>query len=395
MADTETSSTALQLVKKYLNQHGFDLTSKAFSKELTSKKLAPTASTVIEHNGAGLDAILTMWEKDNIKRTEQSSTFNVDNVGSSSETDASEAESDTNSTSTSSLSNSSHDVGSARSDASTSKVAAIGSAPPKSVGRHSERPSATSSSTSESDANYEDERPAKVKTTKISRSERTLGSSPKATLLPTSLSQKRKRAESSSESSSSASGSDSESTSANEQPARKRVKSTGGAASIEPTDSSASSSSSSESGTSDSESSSDEAASVDDLPSATQANKDQTRDDGSAVDSSSSSTVVGDGASSLKPALISSSGKSANTMLEKRRHVGAQPTPLASLSAKATPDSHISNAYQSYDYADRAYGDLSATRGKGFTKEKNKKKRGSYRGGTIDISGGKAFKFED
>ena len=54
-----------------------------------------------------------------------------------------------------------------------------------------------------------------------------------------------------------------------------------------------------------------------------------------------------------------------------------------------------SNAYRSYDYADRAHQDLSVTKGKGFTKEKNKKKRGSYRGGAIDVSGGKGVKFED
>jgi hypothetical protein len=36
-----------------------------------------------------------------------------------------------------------------------------------------------------------------------------------------------------------------------------------------------------------------------------------------------------------------------------------------------------SNAYQSYDYADRAHHDLRVTKGKEFTKEKNKKKRGS------------------
>ncbi|KAK4951275.1 jun-like transcription factor [Elasticomyces elasticus] len=35
-----------------------------------------------------------------------------------------------------------------------------------------------------------------------------------------------------------------------------------------------------------------------------------------------------------------------------------------------------SNEYVSYEYADRAYQDLSVTKGKGFTKEKNKKKRG-------------------
>ena len=36
-----------------------------------------------------------------------------------------------------------------------------------------------------------------------------------------------------------------------------------------------------------------------------------------------------------------------------------------------------SNEYVSYEYADRAFKDLSVTKGKGFTKEKNKKKRGT------------------
>jgi hypothetical protein len=79
----------------------------------------------------------------------------------------------------------------------------------------------------------------------------------------------------------------------------------------------------------------------------------------------------------------------------KKKHEGAKQTPLAALSANVTEDSYISNKYQNYDYAERAYKDLSITRGKGFTKEKNKKKRGSYRGGAIDTSGGKGFKFED
>ncbi|KAI1613169.1 SRP40, C-terminal domain-containing protein [Exophiala viscosa] len=83
------------------------------------------------------------------------------------------------------------------------------------------------------------------------------------------------------------------------------------------------------------------------------------------------------------------------TPVIKKKHTGARPTPLAQLSAQASADSHISNAYRSYEYAERAYNDLSVTRGKGFTKEKNKKKRGSYRGGPIDISGGKGFKFDD
>jgi hypothetical protein len=54
-----------------------------------------------------------------------------------------------------------------------------------------------------------------------------------------------------------------------------------------------------------------------------------------------------------------------------------------------------SNAYVPYDYAEKAHQDLIVTRGKGFTKEKNKKKRGSYRGGHIDIEGKKGIKFED
>ena len=39
------------------------------------------------------------------------------------------------------------------------------------------------------------------------------------------------------------------------------------------------------------------------------------------------------------------------------------------------------------DYGDRAHRDLIVTRGSGFRKEKNKKKRGSYRGGEITVSG--------
>ena len=54
-----------------------------------------------------------------------------------------------------------------------------------------------------------------------------------------------------------------------------------------------------------------------------------------------------------------------------------------------------SNAYVPNDYAHKAHEDLSITRGKGFTKEKNKKRRGAYRGGAIDVEGGKGVKFTD
>jgi SRP40, C-terminal domain len=106
----------------------------------------------------------------------------------------------------------------------------------------------------------------------------------------------------------------------------------------------------------------------------------------SVSDSSSSATSASD--SDEKPA------EKLPVKKEKKKHTGAKPTPLAELSAKGV-HGEISNQYQSYEYADKAYKDLSVTRGKGFTKEKNKKKRGSYRGGAIDTSGGKGFKFED
>jgi SRP40, C-terminal domain len=78
----------------------------------------------------------------------------------------------------------------------------------------------------------------------------------------------------------------------------------------------------------------------------------------------------------------------------KHKHTGARPTPLAT--AGAYSHDHPSNIYIPYEFAQRAHNDLSITRGKGFTKEKNKKKRGSYRGGAIDIGPAKhSHKFED
>jgi hypothetical protein len=63
-------------------------------------------------------------------------------------------------------------------------------------------------------------------------------------------------------------------------------------------------------------------------------------------------------------------------------------------------DQHVdpkfaSNAYVSYDYADSAHRALVVTKGKGFTKEKQKKKRGAYKGGYIDTVGVKGIKFDD
>jgi hypothetical protein len=47
------------------------------------------------------------------------------------------------------------------------------------------------------------------------------------------------------------------------------------------------------------------------------------------------------------------------------------------------------------EYAERALQDLAPTKGRKFTREKGKKKRGSYRGGAIDAFGVNSIRFED
>ena len=54
-----------------------------------------------------------------------------------------------------------------------------------------------------------------------------------------------------------------------------------------------------------------------------------------------------------------------------------------------------SNDYVHVGYSQRAHEDLIVTKGKGFTKEKNKKKRGSFRGGLIDVDHRGAVYFDD
>jgi len=54
-----------------------------------------------------------------------------------------------------------------------------------------------------------------------------------------------------------------------------------------------------------------------------------------------------------------------------------------------------SNAFSGHDWGRQAHEDLIVTKGKGFTKEKNKKKKGSYRGGFIDTNAKGGIKFDD
>jgi SRP40, C-terminal domain len=122
-------------------------------------------------------------------------------------------------------------------------------------------------------------------------------------------------------------------------------------------------------------------------------------------DSSSDSASSSDSESETKP-----TKKESKPVLTLKRELSPPlpPDPVAKLPKKRInePFSRIpknikvderlaSNAYVPYDYAQKAHEDLIVTRGKGFTKEKNKKKRGSYKGGYIDVEGKKGIKFED
>ncbi|KAI0888358.1 SRP40, C-terminal domain-containing protein [Annulohypoxylon maeteangense] len=73
-----------------------------------------------------------------------------------------------------------------------------------------------------------------------------------------------------------------------------------------------------------------------------------------------------------------------------------QNTPFSRIRQDVTVDPRLtSNAYVTHGYGEKAHQDLIVTKGKGFTKEKNKKKRGSYKGGPLDINTSRSIKFDD
>lgn len=76
--------------------------------------------------------------------------------------------------------------------------------------------------------------------------------------------------------------------------------------------------------------------------------------------------------------------------------VKKQNEPFSRISKDQYVDPKLSNnEYDGYDYAKSAHERLIVTRGKGFTKEKNKGKRGSFKGGWIDVDGKRGIKFDD
>ena len=105
----------------------------------------------------------------------------------------------------------------------------------------------------------------------------------------------------------------------------------------------------------------------------------------SASSSSSGSSSASSGSESESPAAKNSPSKrkrspspkpttsSANSKVPKKTN-----TPFSRIPQDTKVDPKLaSNAYVPYDYAEKAHQDLSVTKGRGFTKEKNKKKKGA------------------
>src|SRR3569833_924173 len=86
--------------------------------------------------------------------------------------------------------------------------------------------------------------------------------------------------------------------------------------------------------------------------------------------------------------------------LNNRGKIGGAPTkqpnePFSRIRKDIQVDPRLSsNAFNAHDWGRKAHEDLIVTKGKGFTKEKNKKKKGSYRGGFIDTSARNGIRVE-
>ncbi|KIW14324.1 hypothetical protein PV08_07106 [Exophiala spinifera] len=382
----------LGVVGHYLTEFGLASTNKAFQKEL--KRLQESAGWPVPAQDEKIGDLVAVLEQGFLSVTGDLATKNStssedseadsgssESSGSTSSSDSSvdsgsdsDSEVDISSDSDADISNDSDDDSdssetSSSTDSSSSNIPKKTASAKKKNGKNlklSASTSASSSSSSESSIESDEDEVATQPKSAVSSLK------PKSSVesvKPASTKTLKRKAEASS-SSGSSSSSDSDSSEEDEPPVKR--------AKVVPASTATQTSSSESSSESDSDSSDDEAAGEAGNGAKLGPEHDEKSD--------SSNTVMGDN-------MVAAS----RPVFEKtpKKHVGARPTPLAQLSAQATGDSYLSNAYQSYDYADRAYKDLSVTRGKGFTKEKNKKKRGSYRGGAIDISGGKAFKFDD
>ena len=72
-----------------------------------------------------------------------------------------------------------------------------------------------------------------------------------------------------------------------------------------------------------------------------------------------------------------------------------QNEPFSRIKKNIRVDERFHGDYVRNDYDGRIYDDLAAVKGNGFTKQKNKMKRGSFRAGAIDMNQRTGIKFED
>ena len=392
----------LNLVQSFLSEHGYT--------EAASKLQAETNTSATAAAPKDLPNLTTLYEQWEKTAKDTPEAMDVDDKSAASSDDSSDS-------SSASDSDSSDDSSDSDDDNAPKKAAA------RDVDSDSSSSSSDSSSDSDSDSDSEDEQAKPKRATSVASSSASSSSSSSdsdsssddddAAKVPLPESD-------SSSSSSSSDSSDSDSSSESESeaeaknkkskvPAKKGKK----AASVS---SSSSSSSSSSDSSSDSDSSSSESES-DAVAVKKTSKKAAAKDSDSSSSSSDSSSSESESSDSEKEDKESKSDSSrtvgpasppAPTSDNKRKHAGSpgedgQPKKknhVENRFQRVKPDYYVdpkfaSNEYVSYDYADRAHADLIVTKGKGFTKEKNKKKRGSYRGGMIDTSGGKGIKFDD
>lgn len=396
----------MDLVLSFLNEHGYVDAVRKIETESQKREATDGTPTALGSKNAAKDLpalaeIFNAWEESTGRKATPAKQQKKDK-GTPEPKDV-EMKSDSDSTS-SSDSNSDSDSDSSSSSSSESE-AATKKATNKTKASKKRSPSVSSSSASSSSSDSESEaeeaRPAKkVKLTKVTPSSTSSSSSgsdseDEAAPAKTPLPESDTSSDSSSASSSSDSDSsdaDSESESSSESSDSEAETSKPKKATVKPgknikkevpsTSSSDSSSSSSDSSDSDSDSDSD-------------SEKKVKHENGATYDRKTSS----DSSATLPP---NSPAPGAGNKRKRDDFADEKPSDKKPIerfqrippTVKVDPK-FASNEYQSYDYADRAHADLIVTKGKGFTKEKNKKKRGSYRGGMIDVSGGKGIKFDD
>ncbi|KAI0808538.1 SRP40, C-terminal domain-containing protein [Xylaria sp. FL0064] len=394
----------MDLVESFLSDQGFDDAHREFKKHRATKawKGHSAGTTPSDHS---LVSIFQTWEtlpttKAQITKASSSDHLSSDSSSDSSDessddddvamADAPAAESSSDESSSSSSDSSSESESESESDEEetttivhpASTIAPVTNSLKRKAESDSESSSSESDSGSDSDSDSDEDMTDVEKKTKPR---------PK----------KLKREESSDESSESVSSSESESDSEDEE-AKPKINKTQPAS-----DSSSESDSDDSSSSSESDSGSEDEVEVaakvalpeSDSESESEETKPKIKIEGSAVNAAAS-----DSSATLEkaspdfaplppdPTTFKANNRGKNGPNQRK----PQNQPFSRISKDVVVDPRLSsNAYVSHGYGEQAHRDLIVTRGKGFTKEKNKKKRGAYKGGPLDVHTSRSFKFDD